>query len=193
MRRGQLFGCPLPARWGYRSILPMARVQVRHPCDVSAYLAKARASSDIDPDARPGTDARVGIPLICLMLLVAVGSFGTWLIERTQHLKEAVTTGGMEHWRGPGWISLVLAIAAIVVLLSDLKGLRGWAPVTATTLMGALIVVTGYFAVEFALWFEAGPNATFSVGWGLWLCLSSSILGVVVGTLWVRRLRFSDV
>jgi hypothetical protein len=119
-----------------------------------------------------------------------VGSFGSWADRISVHLPpDVVSTGtgyrGIVDWEGPGWLTLGLAVTVLAALAVSRARPTGSARVVAATLFGAEALTSIYNAVALSLWYQF-RYLSYSIGWGLWLCLTCSVLGLALATLWVR-------
>lgn len=143
-------------------------------------------------------DLRFGAVLAAAAVLVGIGSFGTWSVLQPRRVATYIYTyvppvhRGIQSWQGPGWVTLALAFfSAIFVLLAVAKSMSE-ARVVAVALLAAVVVVAAYNVIAVLYWFGSGSvGISFSVGWGLWLCFSSAILGASIGSLWIRQVRRS--
>jgi hypothetical protein len=110
-------------------------------------------------------------------VLLIVGSIGTWVsVETTGPFHIGASRGGLDR---DGAITLVLAILAIIVIAV-------WAvrigPPVARIALAAVVVFFAALGVLIAIIDIADVTSSgtdivdTSVGWGLWLCLVSSLL-----------------
>jgi len=135
-----------------------------------------------------------------MSVLVGIGSFGTWSVLQprrvatyTFNLHHLPVSQGIVNWQGPGWITLGLAFLSAVFVLRAVGIPKSDARVVAVSLMAAVCVVTAYTVIDTVFSYGGSTDLNFSVGWGLWLCFSSAVIGVTIGTFRVRRARISAI
>ncbi len=119
-----------------------------------------------------------------LAILQGVGSFGAWLTYSAGGLSESLKA--IMNWRGFGWMTLVLAIAIVVVIVADLVQPTVALKAVTATLFGASGVVIAYYVIQYCAFPQATQPAT-SVGWGAGLCIGADVVGLVLGTLSALR------
>ena len=134
-----------------------------------------------DGDARTAGGSELGITMLGLAVLLGFGSFGTWYSNPSQ------SGAGIARWQGPGWITLVMAIVIAVAATLGLAGSARGARVVAATMSGGALIVSGYFCIQFALWYPSALQV--SIGWGLWLATSAGLVSLVFGSIWSLRGR----
>jgi hypothetical protein len=142
------------------------------------------------------SDLRFGAGIAAIAILVGIGSFGTWSVLQPRRVASYAapiyTTPdiwGIQRWRGPGWMTLALAILSLVFVLFAVARSTTEGRVIAVAFLAAVIVVTTYNLIDILFWYPSGTGISFTVGWGLWLCFSSAVVGVAMGTLWIHRVR----
>lgn len=142
------------------------------------------------------TDLRFGTTLAAIAVLVGVGSFGTWSVLQPRRVATYYTypiisfapdSWGIQRWRGPGWLTLVFAVFSMVFVLLAVTKPTSERRVVAVAFLTAVVVVATYNLIDILCWNPDG--IPFTVGWGLWLCFGAAILGVGIGTVWIRRAR----
>jgi len=143
-------------------------------------------------------DLRFGAVLVAISALVGVGSFGTWSVLQPRRVAtysdlnlHLPFSQGIESWRGPGWMTLALAAISVLFVLLAVARSRSEARVVAVSLLAAAFVVATYNVIDIRYSYGGSSGLSFLVGWGLWLCFSSAILGVTMGIFWIRRARTS--
>jgi hypothetical protein len=125
----------------------------------------------------------VGIGLLVLGALQGVGSYYSWLVYSVSG--QVTPLKGLDNWRGFGWMTLLLAIAIVVVIVTDLVAPSVALKAVTAALFGASGVVAIYFAVQFVGFPQAGQYPT-SLGWGLDLCMGASVAGFGLGVVSAR-------
>ena len=128
------------------------------------------------------------LALYVLSALVLIGPFGTWVaLHLGGHLVKVAVVG--YHSGSPAWTLLVLVVAAVIWTTASAVTHSRESRIVVATVFAALTVVTGTSIVQYGL-FDGGQSpATFTIGWGMWLCFISSLLGTAIAIMWVRGSR----
>jgi len=123
--------------------------------------------------------------LIILCLLVIVSPLGTWITLGFGHQSHAYTFNYRSG--SPGWQYLLLSVATLISITVGLLTHRRDARVIAATIMGAATIAAGTAVVQYMFFSAGAAPESWTIGWGLWLCLASSLVGTVIAVLWVRK------
>ena len=158
------------------------------PGEVPDVASHDLASDGTEPTEEPPVPAGASVPLrvvigICLLVLAAlqgVGSFYAWIVYSESGL--SYPQKGLENWRGFGWMTLVIAIAIVFVIVSDLVAPSVALKAVTATLFGASGVIAVYFAVQYVAFPTPDPYQT-SLGWGLGLCMGAGVVGFGLGSV----------
>jgi len=148
-----------------------------------------------DHSSRPVPPFRLDLALLTFAVLVAIGSLGTWVSlpivnPTTFHVASVPYAGTSQNVDRVGWATLSLGAIAVVAIASRLLRAPRAAYTThvvGTSLLGATTVVSVVSVINLHLELAGldlpanGPPA--GIGWGLWLCLSSSAAALAVGTV----------
>lgn len=129
----------------------------------------------------------VGV-LGAVALCCAIGSFGAWWTLSVGIYFSS--RNGIEFGRGDGWETLVLSCLIVLGLLVEWWRPSRSARLAVASLVCSLAVLVVTYVIEVFAPSRIGtiPNV-FSPGWGLDLCLASSLLGSVVAAIWLSTDR----
>ena len=152
-----------------------------HP-GVQSQLDTASPSESAGPAP---LDSIYPAALVILCLLVIVSPLGTWITLGFGHQSHAYTFNYRSG--SPGWQYLLLSVATLISIAVGLLAHRRDARVIAATFLGAATIAAGTVVVQYKFFPAGAAPGTWTIGWGLWLCLASSIVGTVIAVLWVRR------
>ena len=158
-----------------------------------SYGSALTSNPGSDERSGPQQGAPLGLALIALCILIAIGSFGTWWgVHVTSSCIGCVaneSSVGIAQWRGPGWLTLVLAGVVLLATTLALAKQSAEFRLVAASFMYATLLVALYNVIQISYWLSFGPSATSFVGWGLWLCFASATLGAVIATAWLLLAR----
>lgn len=144
------------------------------------------------PKAPLSAPARgIGWAAVAVGVLAIVGCFGAWVTVDLGlfHLSMngfGQISGSVDDSASEVKDGVLVAILAIIAIVVGLVRGLGKIPLTAaivTLVMGVLsIAVTGYDIGD-----VSGETPAASVGWGLWLCLATSIVLAIVGVAGIAK------
>jgi hypothetical protein len=167
---------------------PQAEALAGAPASPAPAIARPAERHGPYPPARI---ALAGVAGFAILLLI-VGSIGTWVdASSTGSFGFSATRGGLDR---DGAITLTLAILSLILVAL-------WAvrigPPSARIALAAVAAFFGLIAVLVSIAdvidVQTGGNSIIetSAGWGLWLCLVSSLalLGAMLVAVAVRTLR----
>ncbi|HEV3211955.1 MAG TPA: hypothetical protein VGZ03_01025 [Acidimicrobiales bacterium] len=137
------------------------------------------SEESIQPQVTGRRTAAFEAIVLVLAALVVVGCFGTWYEWHAYYFN------GMARWQGPAWPVLILSASAIVCLFLAAARKSSTARIVIASLMGSIAVFAGYYVIAYLYWVFP-PRVYTPIGWGLWLCLSSSIAALAVTGAWIR-------
>ena len=123
--------------------------------------------------------------LYLLCLLIVVSPFGTWITPGFGHQSHGCSFGYRSN--SPGWQYLLLTCALLVAITLALLTHDRYSRVVAASLFGASTIVSGTAIVQYAFFSPGASPDSWTIGWGLWLCSASSLVGTVIAVLWARR------
>jgi hypothetical protein len=124
--------------------------------------------------------------LLCLLLIVS--PLGTWVIlDFGPHYSRTFT---FDYRSGsPGWQFLLLSVAILISVTAAHVTHTREPRVIAATVWMATTIVAGTSIVQYALFSAGAGSGSWTIGWGLWLCFASSLVGTVVGVGWAKSHR----
>jgi hypothetical protein len=146
-----------------------------------ALAGSATTETGMSPAPRSvSVQVVIGLCLLVLGALQGVGSFLAWLTYSEQGVSGSLK--GITNWRGFGWITLVLAIAIVVVIVADLVQPTVALKAVTAALFGASGVVATYYVLQYCVFPTPGQPST-SVGWGSGLIIGAGVAGLGLGSL----------
>jgi len=131
-------------------------------------------------------DLRYPAALYLLCLLIVVSPFGTWITLGFGHQSHSYTFDYRRN--SPGWEYLILTVATLISITTALLTHDRHPRVIAASLLGASTIVSGTAIVQYAFFSAGAAPSTWTIGWGLWLCFASSLVGTVTAALWARNI-----
>lgn len=125
-----------------------------------------------------------GTVIIVFAALAIVGTFAPWSTLHTRGPYPVNnTTHAISDWEGTGWAIVALAAISIVITFETIR--HDWlsSREIVGSLMGSTAVFTVFDVIDYGVWIRP-TDFSFTVDWGLWLCVFSSIAASVTAFLW---------